>query len=257
MNAPTDTFVQRRPADRVTPAYEDAGLFKTPLVMVDVNLTPDVYRNHRHDVIVRSKGTGGRMFEVVFAGRRCVAAAALLTRLEAMTPDGIRSLMKDWTSKYGIVEWRVEKNAFQSMLTQDREVLEFLAGQGSVLREHFTGSNKHDVDFGVASMTVLFQGWQDKNTLIDLPSTHVSEGTKALVEQLVTWHPAAPKTQKTDCVMALWFAELACRDRVTLASNYTRSHVKNSFLTPWDRQQQQTVSLLEAEASGAWTPIGA
>jgi len=84
MNAQPDTFIQRRPADRVTPAYEDAGLFKTPLVMVDVHLTPDVYRNHRHDVIVRSKGAGGLMFEVVFAGRRCVAAAALLTRLEAI-----------------------------------------------------------------------------------------------------------------------------------------------------------------------------
>ena len=160
-----------------------------------------------------------------------------------MTPDGIRSLMKDWTSKYGIVEWRVEKNAFQSMLTQDREVLEYLAGCGSVLREHFTGSNKHDVDFGVASMTVLFQGWQDKHQLIDLPSTHVSEGTKALVEQLVTWHPAAPKTQKTDTVMALWFAELACRDRVQAWSSYGRSHVKNPFATRWDTQQRYTVDL--------------
>ena len=164
-----------------------------------------------------------------------------------MTPDGIRSLMKDWTTKYGITEWRVEKNAFQSMLTQDREVREFLAGQGAILREHFTGANKHDVDFGVASMTVLWQGWQDKHQLIDLPSTHVSEGTKALVEQLVTWHPAAPKTQKTDCVMALWFAELACRDRIQAWSSYGKSHVKNPFATRWDKTQQFTVDLNEVD----------
>lgn len=173
----------------------------------------------------------------------------------AMTPDGIRSLMKDWTSRYGIVEWRVEKNAFQSMLTQDREVLEFLAGCGSVLREHFTGSNKHDVDFGVASMTILFQGWQDKNQLIDLPSTHSSEGTKALVEQLVTWHPAAPKTQKTDTVMALWFAELACRDRVQAWSSYGRSHVKNPFATRWDNENRYTVNLMDLDRDSMYAAM--
>ena len=165
----------------------------------------------------------------------------------AMTPDGIRSMIRDWTSKYGIVEWRVEKNAFQSMLTQDREVREYLAGAGAILREHFTGSNKHDVDFGVASMTTLFQGWQDKRQLIELPSTHVSEATKALVEQLVTWHPAAPKTQKTDTVMALWFAELACRDRVAAMSNFARSHVNNPFVTRFDKSQRATVNLNDAE----------
>ena len=164
-----------------------------------------------------------------------------------MTPDGIRSLMKDWTTRYGVVEWRVEKNAFQSMLTQDREVKEFLAGQGAILREHFTGSNKHDVDFGVASMTTLFQGWKDKNQLIELPSTHSSEGTKALIEQLVTWHPAAPKTQKTDCVMALWFAELACRDRVQAFSSYGRSHVNNPFATKWDVAQRDTINLMDVD----------
>jgi hypothetical protein len=161
----------------------------------------------------------------------------------AMTPDAIRQMIRDWTSKYGIIEWRVEKNAFQSMLTQDREVREYLAGAGAILREHFTGANKHDVDFGVASMTTLFSGWQDKRQLVELPSTHVSESTKALVEQLVTWHPAAPKTQKTDAVMALWFAELACRDRVAAMTNFSRSHVNNPFATKYDRSTQATVDL--------------
>ena len=165
----------------------------------------------------------------------------------AMTPDAIREMIRDWTSKYGIIEWRVEKNAFQSMLTQDREVREYLAGAGAILREHFTGANKHDVDFGVASMTTLFAGWQDKRQLIELPSTHVSEATKALVEQLVTWHPAAPKTQKTDAVMALWFAELACRDRVAAMTNFSRSHVRNQFATRYDRSTQSTVDLNEFE----------
>jgi hypothetical protein len=33
------------------------------------------------------------------------------------TPDEIRNLIRSWTIKYGVVEWRVEKNAFQIMLT--------------------------------------------------------------------------------------------------------------------------------------------
>jgi len=172
---------------------------------------------------------------------------------QGMTPDGIRDLIRDWTSKYGITEWRVEKNAFQSMLTQDREVREFLAGAGSILREHFTGSNKHDVDFGVASMTTMFAGWQDKRQLIELPSTHVSESTKALIEQLVTWHPAAPKTQKTDCVMALWFTELACRDRIAAMTNYSRTHVRNSFATRWDVQNRYIVDLAGIEPNTSFT----
>lgn len=165
----------------------------------------------------------------------------------AMTPDQIREMIREWTVKYGITEWRVEKNAFQSMLTQDREVREFLAGQGAVLREHFTGSNKHDVDFGVASMTTLWAGWQDKHQLIELPSTAISEASKALVEQLLIWHPAAPKTQKTDIVMALWFAELACRDRITAMTNFSRSHVRNPFATAWDVSNRAAVNLNDIE----------
>jgi hypothetical protein len=172
-----------------------------------------------------------------------------------MTPDGIRELIKDWTGKYGIVEWRIEKNAFQSMLTQDREVREFLAGRGCILREHTTGTNKWDTDFGVASLSMLFAGWQDKVHLVELPSTHRSEATKALVEQLITWHPDAPKTQKTDAVMAFWFTELACRDRVQAFTGRGRQFANNPFLTPWDRQRQTVVSLLDYEAQGAWTPV--
>jgi len=174
----------------------------------------------------------------------------------AMTPEQMRDLIKDWTVRFNIAEWRIEKNGFQGFLVHDRELNDFCAARGSVIRPHFTGQNKHDADFGVASMTVLWNGWEDKHHLIELPSTHGQESIKTMIEQLITWAPALPKTAKTDIVMSLWFAELACRDRVTLMSNYTRSHVNNPFLTPWDKQQQSTMNLLDAEAAGAWKPIG-
>ncbi len=53
-----------------------------------------------------------------------------------MKPDEIRTLIKDWTDQYKISEWRIEKNAFQTMLTQDREVREYLSSRGATLREH-------------------------------------------------------------------------------------------------------------------------
>ena len=163
-----------------------------------------------------------------------------------MTPDGIRDLIKEWTDKYAVSEWRVEKNAFQAMLTQDREVRDYLSSRGATLREHHTGQNKWDTDFGVASLTTLFQGYKDNAASIEFPSTHQSEGLKSLIEQLVTWYPDAPKSQKTDCVMEFWFAELACRDRLLTALTYGRNHARMSmFHTKYDRQQQYTVSVAE------------
>jgi hypothetical protein len=161
-----------------------------------------------------------------------------------MKPDEIRTLIKDWTDQYKISEWRIEKNAFQTMLTQDREVREYLSSRGAILREHHTGQNKWDTNFGVASLTTLFHGWEDGNALIEFPSTHASEGVKTLIEQLITWYPDAPKAQKTDTVMAFWFAELGCRDRVANARTYARTHNSLSmFQTPYDKSKQYTVTL--------------
>ena len=173
------------------------------------------------------------------------------------TPEGIRELIKTWTVKYAISEWRIEKNGFQGFLVHDREITEFCSARGTIIRPHFTGANKHDSDFGVSSMTTLFAGYEDGHQLVELPSTHGQESAKSLVEQLVTWAPNLPKNTKTDIVMAFWFTELACRDRVMLASNYARTHVKNPFLTQWDRDQQHTVNLVDMEAQRAWKPIGA
>lgn len=173
-----------------------------------------------------------------------------------MTPEQMRDLIKNWTDRYGVQEWRIEKNGFQGFLVHDRDINEYCSARGTTIKPHFTGTNKHDVDFGVASMTTLWAGWEDKHNLIELPSTHGSEAAKALIEQLVTWSPNAPKGTKTDIVMALWFAELGCRDRIMLHSNFTRSHAKNSFLTPWDRSNQITIDLVDAEAHRSWKPIG-
>ena len=168
----------------------------------------------------------------------------------AMKPDEIRTLIKNWTEKYGIHEWRVEKNAFQAFLTQDTEIRSYLGARGVVLTDHLTGNNKNDAEFGVAAMTMLFD-----QQLISLPQPQ-SEAVKSLREQLLTWDPATMQSKnalrghKTDLVMALWMAELRCLDLVATAQGGT--HMTSVFQTRRDKQRQYVVSAEELEMSGGF-----
>lgn len=159
-------------------------------------------------------------------------------------PDEIRDAIYRLTEKYSITEWVVETNGFQGFLAMDREVNNFLSSRGALLRPHHTGVNKADPNFGVSAMSGLFKGWREGHNLIEFPSTHASEPLKALIEQLCIWAPdLSARKHKSDMVMALWMAELACQRRVDMVSSYTRTHQKNPFLTRWDREQQRTVDL--------------
>lgn len=160
-------------------------------------------------------------------------------------PDDLFDKIKEWTVKYRMNEWRIEKNAMNLMVTQNREIRSFLATRGCLLREHFTGSNKWDSDFGVASMSMLFDGWENKRQLIRLPRKS-AEGVKALIEQLTTWEPDPPGVRtkrKTDCVMALWFAEIRCRELVDELSQKEEHHIANPWLSERDRNKQAVIDL--------------
>lgn len=127
-----------------------------------------------------------------------------------------------------------------------------LASRGVIIREHFTGSNKWDVDYGVASLAPLFgtlnsDGKPNGDNLIHLPST-VTEGVKALVEQLITWSPSTKN--KTDMVMALWMAEIRAREIASQWGQLGGTHMPNRYLSPYSMQQRVTVNLEEVAASG-------
>lgn len=159
-------------------------------------------------------------------------------------PDEIRELIKGWIDKYKLTEFRIEKNAFQSFLVQDTEINQYATAHNCVIKPHYTGSNKHDPDFGVASMAAMFKGWETGANMIELPGTQHSEAAKALVEQLVTWFPGMNKNLKTDVVMALWFANLAANERDRYGT-YRQTHVKNSFLSPRDATKRRVVNVDE------------
>lgn len=176
-----------------------------------------------------------------------------------LKPDDIFDKIKELTVKYNVMEWRIEKNAMNLMVTQNREIRNFLASRGCILKEHYTGNNKWDADFGVASMSALFDGWQEKKALIHLPRRSDNEGVKAMIEQLTTWEPLPPgvKTKKkTDIVMALWFAEIRAREIVNEVSNVY--HVENEYQSPRDKNRTTTVDLdlmgvaMQIDPNGWW-----
>ncbi|WP_434439729.1 hypothetical protein [Lentzea sp. E54] len=149
--------------------------------------------------------------------------------------------LKELTLKYGINEWRIEKNAVQQFITQLPEIRSFLSQNGCRLVEHSTTSNKYDPHMGVEGTLVpLFQSCVDPLTnraksdgtgLIDLPSRRLGAGSNAhvheLCEQLKSWEPENKKLVQ-DLVMALWFCELGMREYVRGAAG-ENTHMRSRF----------------------------
>ena len=175
--------------------------------------------------------------------KRYIVDAIKITR---PTPAAIRQLIFDWTSLYQPSEWIVEKNAFQSFLTQDEGIRQNLASRGVLLREHHTGTNKWDSGFGVASMSTLFgtkqhDGKHHRDNLIHLPSDQ-TENIKALIEQLITWSPTTKG--KTDMVMALWFCEIRAREMLNQGI-HQKHHMKNPFLSRYEVGKRTVINIDE------------
>jgi hypothetical protein len=169
------------------------------------------------------------------------------------TPGKIRELIENWTHKYQPNVVVVEKNAFQLFLTKDEAIRDFLSSRGIQFREHYTGNNKWDVGFGVASMAPLFgnvrEGKFEKNSnLIHLPSTENSEGMKALVNQLIIWKPDMQKKQPQDMVMALWFTQLVAREWLE-RNNFAPRFTTSRWATRGQVNTQMVVDLDEEYAS--------
>jgi hypothetical protein len=171
------------------------------------------------------------------------------------TPQKIRDQIEELTLKYSPQEFRVEINAHQKAYSLDDDLRNWLAVHGVRLNSHFTGKNKWDTSFGVASMATLFGSvYDDKhqdNNIIELPSSEGSEGIKALVQQLLTWKPDT--RGKTDCVMALWFAVIRAREMMQQGSSINY-FANNRWATRAQRDRRIVVNLDEAYAD-QWQQI--
>jgi hypothetical protein len=166
------------------------------------------------------------------------------------TPQKIRATIEELTIKYKPQEFRVEINAHQKAYSLDEDLRNWLATYGVRLDAHFTGKNKWDTSFGVASMSNLFGTVREekfqKNNIIELPSSDGSEGIKALTQQLLTWKPET--RGKTDCVMALWFAVIRIRELMQ-SSSRVGQYAQNRWATRAQVSHRNSINLDEAFAS--------
>ena len=165
------------------------------------------------------------------------------------SPAKIQTLLEEWVIKYKPQELRIEINAHQKAYALDDNLRNFCSMHGCQLNSHFTGKNKWDVSFGVASMSALFGNtrdgrFQDNNTIC-LPSNEGSEGLKTLVQQLLTWKPDTKNA--TDCVMALWFTIIRIRELMMQSSN-ARRYANNRWTTRVQQSHKVVVNLDEAIA---------
>jgi hypothetical protein len=180
--------------------------------------------------------------------------------MSSPTPAAIRSLIREWTDAYKPHTVIVESNAFQLFLTQDEEIRNFLSTRGINYRPHYTGNNKQDPEFGVASLAPLFgtvikRDGNNNNlkhagdNIIELPDASRNEHIKKLIEQLVVWQPGVQgKRLKMDAVMALWFCEIVARD-VLLTSANVPNFLKNEFTPQKQIEDRYIVNLDDLAAA--------
>jgi hypothetical protein len=165
------------------------------------------------------------------------------------SPQKENALIKEWVERFKPQEFRVEINAHQKYYAMDTELRNYLATYGCQLNSHFTGKNKWDVGFGVASMASLFGSARDgrfqDNNIIELPSNEGSEGLKSLVQQLIIWKPDTKNP--TDCVMALWFAIIRCRELMQTSSRVGQ-YQTNRWATRAQMSSRSSLNLDEAFA---------
>jgi len=169
------------------------------------------------------------------------------------TPAWYAEQIESLTELYHVNEWVIEQNAYAAWLIYDQRIQDFCRRQGVKITPHYTGRNKQDPDFGVASIAPLFGGLKrihegtgrsehDHENLIELPDPNCSEGVKALIEQLITWVPnRRGKDLKQDGPMALWFAELRAREILGFGQRRRVHHVNNPYLSRVDRDRRIVV----------------
>ena len=171
------------------------------------------------------------------------------------SPAKIQNLIEEWVEKYKPQELRIEINAHQKAYALDDELRNWLAAHGCRLESHFTGKNKWDTSFGVASMSTLFgttrDGRHQDDNIIELPSNEGSEGLKTLVQELITWKPDT--RNPTDCVMALWFAVIKVRELMQ-QSLRSATFMNNRWATRGQQANRHSVSLSELK-SAQWSEI--
>lgn len=173
---------------------------------------------------------------------------------KAPNPSYFTEAILAYTAEYGVNEWVIEANAFQSYLAYDENLIHELAIRGVRLTPHVTGRNKRDVDFGVASMSSLFgsmrvnaQGQRTFNgdNTLELPDRTSSPGVAVLMEELISWMPGKDGKQLLqDTVMSLWFAVIKARESLGFGKTHSETvtmHIESKYQSRRSRRQRAVI----------------
>lgn len=138
------------------------------------------------------------------SGRRHLVDLVNVRQMKA--PQVIAQVL-DWAERYPLRELRVETNGLQAQLYQySQELNAGLTNRGVRLAPHITHKgNKWDPQFGVEAMATLFHNQQISTPWADANSR---SKFRDLEEQLLQF----PMGSVSDLVMAMWFAEIGCRE---------------------------------------------
>lgn len=241
---------------------EEESIFPTACVMGSTSkirrrgpIRPEVPGHPKegqfYTVIGLDPAMAGKTAAIVYAFSRDTKKRYVLdaNNMADPTPGKIRALLDDWVKKYHPNEVRVEINAFQKAFALDEDLRQWLSGAGVQFREHFTGKNKWDTNFGVASMSGLFGTLRDgkfqQDNLIELPMSD-NEDVKALINQLITWKPDT--RSPTDLVMALWFCEIRAKEMLNQGT-YLKNHLQNRYATRANVASRGSINLDEYAAA--------
>lgn len=156
----------------------------------------------------------------------------------------------EWTDQYPIYLWKVESNALQQQIIQyNTEITNHLASHGSRVEGHQTTGKKWDPEFGVESMSPLFNAG-----MFNLPwggGPRTSQKVQPLIEELLQF----PLGATSDLVMAAWMAEIGCRQllrrgHLPMFSNRAKSGRHGRLIVDFATQEIQQIGASVHEAPG-------
>jgi len=130
-----------------------------------------------------------------------------LVNVKQMKAPQVIAQVLEWADRYPLRELRVEVNGLQAQLYQyNTELQAGLTARGVRIAPHVTHKgNKWDPQFGVEAMATLYH-----NQMISTPWADANSRKKfrELEQQLIQF----PMGKVSDLVMAMWFAEIGCRE---------------------------------------------
>ena len=120
--------------------------------------------------------------------------------------DKFASRMAEWKLRYDLTWWMTEKNNIQEVFRTDDKIRKLQGELGIALDAMQTGSNKHDLEFGLPGMARWFE-----ESMIDLP--YGDEASRQLVDIYirqalgyeVDMAGKATNRGKSDLLMSAWF----------------------------------------------------